>query len=258
MTGSEHGAVVPRDERRHPPGPEPLWNEAWGFDWAARDGRLGGFVRLVLYPNLGVAWYWACLAGEGRPLVVVLDHDVPLPRTGLEVRSEGLWAAHNLETPLDHWSLGCEAFAVGIDDPTEIDGDLRGDRVPFGHDLEWETDGPVVADPAGGRYDMPCRVTGEVLVGHEVVEVDAPGWRDHTWGLAPWWTSSWRRAWSAADGPPMAVDGGPGVHPVAVPIRLAAPDGRTSLLTRTLSRTADGDVGWTEENVPRPLSSSPF
>ena len=38
-------------------------------------------------------------------------------------------------------TLGCEAFAVGVDDPAEVYGDLRGDRVPFGLDLEWETDG---------------------------------------------------------------------------------------------------------------------
>ena len=27
----------------------------------------------------GTAWYWACLVGEGRPLVTVIDHEVPLP-----------------------------------------------------------------------------------------------------------------------------------------------------------------------------------
>ncbi len=256
MTGSEQRIVAARDERPHPPGPEPLWNEAWGFEWSTPAGHLGGFVRLGLYPNRGVAWYWACLAGEDRTLVIVLDHDVPLPRAGLEVRTEGLWAAHNLETPLDHWSLGCEAFAVGTDDGAEVDGDLRGERVPFGHDLEWETDGPVIAAAEGGRYAVPCRVTGEVLVGHEQIEVDGPGWRDHTWGVAPWWTSSWRRGWSADAGPPVAVDGEAGGRPVAsVPVRLVAPDGRTSLLTRTLCRTDDGGVGWIEENRP---PDSPF
>lgn len=256
MIGSELGAVAPRDERPHVAGEEPSWVETWSFGWADKGGQLGGFVALTLLPDQGRAWYTACLVGEGRPLVVVLDHDVPLPRTGLEVRTEGLWAAHNLETPLDHWSLGCEAFAVGVDAPDEIDGDLRGDRVPFGHDLEWETDGPVVADPAGGRYDVPCRVTGEVLVGHEAIEVDAPGWRDHVWGPSPWWGEPWRRGWSVTAGgsPVSALADGPTDQPVAVvPIRLVAPDGRTSLLTRTLFRTAEGGVGWTEKNGPHPF-----
>lgn len=192
-------ALAPSDEGRHAPGPEALWNESWYFDWAADDGRLGGYVRLGLYPNLGVAWYWACLVGEDRPLVTVIDHEVPLPGSGLEVRSEGLWAAHNTETAFDHWSLGCEAFAVGVDDPAEVYGALRGERVPFGFDLEWETVGGVYPYPGVDRYEVPCRVTGEVLVGQERIQVDGSGQRDHSWGVRDWWSVGWCWTSSALD-----------------------------------------------------------
>jgi hypothetical protein len=191
--------VPASDEGRHAPGPEPLWNESWYFDWSQPDGSLGGYVRLGLYPNLGVAWYWACVVGEGRPLVTVIDHEVPIPATGLDIRTEGLWAAHNLETPLDHWSLGCEAFAVGVDDPAETYGDLRGDRVPFGFDLEWETEGGVYPYPGVDRYEVPCRVHGEVLVGQERIEIDGSGQRDHSWGVRDWWTYGWSWTSSALD-----------------------------------------------------------
>lgn len=70
------------DEHHHEPGSEQWWNESWYFDFAAPDGSLGGYVRIGLYPNQGVAWYWACLVGEGRPLVTVVDHEVPLPAPG--------------------------------------------------------------------------------------------------------------------------------------------------------------------------------
>lgn len=193
------------DEGRHPPGSEALWNESWYFDWATDDGRLGGYVRLGLYPNLGVAWYWACLVGEDRPLVTVIDHEVPLPGSGLEVRSEGLWAAHNTETAFDHWSLGCEAFAVGVDDPADVYGELRGDRVPFGFDLEWETVGGVYPYPGVDRYEVPCRVTGDVLVGQERLAIDGSGQRDHSWGVRDWWTYGW--CWSSA-----ALDDGTRTH----------------------------------------------
>ena len=36
--------------------------------------------ELGLYPNQGIAWYWACVVGDGRPLVTVVDHDIPPPR----------------------------------------------------------------------------------------------------------------------------------------------------------------------------------
>jgi len=182
----------PVDEGRHPPGPEELWNESWYFDFTDEAGSLGGYVRLGLYPNLGVAWYWACLVGEGRSLVTVIDHEVPLPRDGsLEIRGEGLWADHTVETALDHMTLGCEAFATGLDDPEDTYGSLRGDRVAFGLDLEWETDGGTYAYPGVTRYEVPCRVHGEILVGDEQIDFDGWGQRDHSWGVRDWWTLGW-------------------------------------------------------------------
>ncbi len=187
----------PDDERRHPAGPEEYWNESWYFDFTDAAGTLGGYVRLGLYPNLGVAWYWACVVGEGRPLVSVIDHEVPLPSAGsMEVRSEGLWADHTVETPLDHMTLGCEAFATGVDVPADTYGsDLRGDRVPLGFDLEWETDGGTYSYPGVTRYEVPCRVHGEILVGDEQIDFDGWGQRDHSWGVRDWWTVGW--CWTA-------------------------------------------------------------
>ncbi len=189
--------LSPQDELAHAPGTERLWGESWYFDFANRDGTLGGYVRLGLYPNLSTAWYWACLVGEGRNLVTVIDHDVRLPvAPSLEVRAEGLWADHNVEAPFDHMTLGCEAFAVEVDDPAAVYGDLRGDRVPFGLDLEWETDGNGVYPWVGtSRYEVSCTVHGEILVGDERIELDAVGQRDHSWGVRDWWTVGW--VWTA-------------------------------------------------------------
>jgi len=108
------------------------------------------------------------------------------------VRGDGLWADHTVEVPFDHVTLGCEAFALGLDDPAEVYGEPRGDRLPFGLDLEWDTDGAAYAYPAGvSRYEVPCRVHGEVLVGDERIELDAVGQRDHSWGRRDWWSVGW-------------------------------------------------------------------
>ena len=64
------------DEGVHPPGDDELWSESWYLDVADPSAGVAAYVRLGLYPNLGVAWYWACLVGEGRPLVTVIDHDI--------------------------------------------------------------------------------------------------------------------------------------------------------------------------------------
>jgi hypothetical protein len=188
------------DERQHRPGEDPLWGESWSFEFTTPDGGLGGYVRLGVYPQRNVCWYWACVVGEGRRLVTVIDHDVPLPRRPLlEIRAEGLWADHIIETPFDHVTVGCEAFGLALDDPAEVFGPMLGERVPFGLDLEWETDGAVYLYPPGHlsgttRYELPCRVHGEVLVGDERIELDGMGQRHHAWGTEDWWEHGWTSA----------------------------------------------------------------
>ena len=159
--------------------------QSWSFDLFSADGSLGGFVNLTLLPDLGVAWYWAALVGDGRPYLLVRDLEVVLPRlpTSREVRSEALWADMNCETPFDHWSLGLEAFGVAMDDPDDALAGERGHRTGFGLDLEWEAAGDVVGDESA--YDQPGIVHGEILVGGTAVETivfDGHGWRRVTRG----------------------------------------------------------------------------
>jgi hypothetical protein len=185
--------IAAGDERRHAPAADELWGESWYFDFAARDASVGGYVRLGLYPNKQAAWWWATFVGPDRPTVVVKEHDAPLPSAAaLEVRSEGLWAEITCETPLEHWSVGMEAFGVALDDPADAYRGERGTRLPFGIDLEWEAFGPPYEYPEPmTRYEQPCLVHGEVLIGEERVAIDAVGERDHSWGVRDWWAIPW-------------------------------------------------------------------
>ena len=184
------------DEGRHEPGPEQLWGESWYFDFVAEGGALGGYVRLGFYPALGTAWYWAYLVGDGRPLVAVRDHDVPIPKgRPLEVRAEGLWSELVCETPHEHWSVNLEAFAVAMNDPADAYRDERGERIALGLDLEWVAAGPSHPYTGMTRYEQACSVAGEVLVGDERISVDGWGERDHSWGVRDWWAFPW--CWTA-------------------------------------------------------------
>lgn len=194
--------IDPVDEARHRPDPTvELWNESYYLDWFTDDLTLGGYVRIGFYPNLDRVWYWACLVGPDRPLVTVVEHDVMMPRSGtsLEVRHDGLWADHAIETPNEHMSANLESFGLVIEDPAEMyrEGGPRGERVPFGFELDWETDrGGYLWPPVTPRYEIPCRVSGVVMVGDERINVDGWGQRDHSWGAArDWWALKW--IWSA-------------------------------------------------------------
>jgi hypothetical protein len=278
-TGSRHhdGAIAasslpdsftPPDERLHAPTSDPHWEEWWYFDFVG-DDRLAGFARLGL--RGGRAWWWTAITGPDRPLVLVRDHDVDPPRGGtLEIRASGLWAEPVCETPFDHWSLGLEAMAVALDDPTEAYGRERGDPVPLGLALEWEASARPRRWPERQSYGQPSQVHGEVLVGQERLMVTGFGMREHGWGLVDWWGRRW--SWATGhleEGTPFGggwegrtvidldqeglMAGGwlgptARLHPVAhAPIQVpGGPHARISHLARAVCRVAieDGSTGW--------------
>jgi hypothetical protein len=250
----------PADERRHQPGPGADWEESWYFDFVVPDGSFGGFVRLGIRAGDGRAWWWTVLAGDRRLLVSVRDHDVDLPvGRSLEVRASGLWAQIITETPLEHWSVGLEAFGVALDDPDEAWRGERGDRVAVGFDVEWEATAapgaPTTREPDG--YAQPCAVHGDVLVGDERLVIDARGWRAHRWGEYDWWSAAAPMTIRGHldDGTPVTSDDQELRVTTATraPLLITASDGRVSRLDRSLCRfeTADRQpgAGWCESGV---------
>ncbi len=202
--------IDPNDEGRHEPDAERFWNESYYFDFHRDDGSLGGYVRIGLYPALGVTWYWACVVGEGRPLVMLADHDAPIPAApSLYLVSGALHATHRCEVPNERFRVGVEGKAFAFEDPAEVYRASKGQGLDLGLDLLWETDGP------GGyrfrdltRYEIPCRVSGRIRVGDESLEFAGHGQRDHSWGTRDWWENAW--CWNAS-----RLDDGTRFHSVA-------------------------------------------
>lgn len=203
-------SIDPRDEGRHAPEDERFWNESYYFDFHRDDGSLGGYVRIGLYPTLGVTWYWACVVGPGRPLVSLVEHGAPIPPSpSLDFEHGTLRATHVCEEPTERFRVGVAARAHVYDDPAEIYRGASGRTVPLEMDLVWQTDGP------GGyrfrdltRYEIPCGVSGQIRVGDESFEFVGHGQRDHSWGSRDWWTTRW--CWNAG-----RLDDGTRFHSVA-------------------------------------------
>ncbi|MFB4319242.1 hypothetical protein [Actinomadura sp. 21ATH] len=197
----EHGTweLTPADEARHPAGPELLWNESYYFDFAAPDGSIAGYVRLGLYPNWERAWYWACVVGPDRPLVLVADNDAPMPEPGsADVRTAAYTATQKIAEPFGPARVTLDAGAAAVlPDPAMAYGDLAGAATTrLALDLEWSTAGGVYPYKDLPRYEIPCTVTGTVEVGGERFAIDgAGGERDHSWGERDWWKTSW--LWSS-------------------------------------------------------------
>ncbi len=208
-------SIDPKDEGRHEYGEERFWNESYYMDFHRDDGSLGGYVRIGLYPALGVTWYWACVIGEGRPLVMVVDHEAPIPAApSLDVVHGSLHATFACEEPCKRYRVGLEASARVYEDPADAyhaSGSAAADSTQeLELDLLWETDGP------GGyqfeqlaRYEIPCRVSGRIRVGDESIDFVGHGQRDHSWGSRDWWANAW--CWNAG-----RLEEGTRIHSVSV------------------------------------------
>jgi hypothetical protein len=189
---------APDEETRHEPGLEPLWGESWYFDAIGPDGSVGAWVRVGLYPNLGVCWYTALVCGADRPTVAVIDFAAPLPDgPDLEVQTEALRAEHRCATPLQRYELTLQALGESFDDPAALLRGERGQPQELALDLAWETSGEPYTYRLTTRYEIPCSVSGAIRIGDELLQLDgAVGQRDHSWGTRDWWSMDW--VWSAA------------------------------------------------------------
>lgn len=238
----------PREEGRHP-----VAHELFALDLV--DPRHALAVAVTVSFAAGHAACTITVAGRDRPLVLLVEPDAGAPR-GLELRAPGLWADLQCLVPYDHVTLDVEAFALALERPEDALGDPRGDRVPFGLELEWDTAPGAVAGrpgaaPGAAGYELVCDVHGVVLVADERLEVAGHGSRRHLWGpSAPWCVPATRTV-----GPTGVRDGVPATaEPVAVaPLRLAPAGGRPALaMDRALVLVQDPvpSLAWTERNLP--------
>jgi hypothetical protein len=203
---------APSEEDRHEPGGEQLWSESYYFDAVSADGSLGCYLRLGLYPNLGVSWYTAFVCGPGRDAVAVIDLQAPLPGEGsLAIEREDLRADHLCELPLERFRATLDAAGEVFADPAAVLRGERGTPVPVELDLVWETAGTPYAYRLTTRYEVPCTVSGTIRVGDEQLQLRGAGQRDHSHGTRDWWSMDWM--WSAA-----AFDDGTRMHAVALRI----------------------------------------
>jgi hypothetical protein len=198
--------VDPSDEGRHQPDPDPLWNESHYLDFVGEDGSVGGYLRIGLYPNLGVTWWTAMVVGPDRPVVSSVAYDLPVGGgSGLELATPGYDMVTTVERPLETVSVRGGAPAEAHTDPAGIYRAEAGRATRMGFDLEWTTDGSPYHYELTTRYEVPCLVDGEVTVGGESIAVRGQGQRDHSWGVRDWWAFGW--CWASA-----RLDDGTRVH----------------------------------------------
>lgn len=178
------------DEMRHPDAAV----EEWLFTcWTAPNHQAGVIGVVSGYRIVGRAadpqtgWYWSAVARAGEPLVHVADWSVPPRPDPLLVKSDGLWAEHTCDVPMEQWTVTNETYAAALDDPDDALGRAYGEPTAVALDLEWYATAPPRTVDSG--YGQPGVV-------HAVIELagtaglrldDVQAYRWHRWGdrLAP-------------------------------------------------------------------------
>lgn len=152
-------------------------------EFVATDLSLAGLLRLDIRPSSGATRFLASvLERDGEP-VTVLDYDLPLATGAFEFRASGVWVELCCEQPLDHWTVGLEAFGLALPADEVVTPDSHGERVPLGLDLDLDT---VVAPEGDPRsFSVGVRVHGEVLVAERAYELEAVGIRRRARGVRP-------------------------------------------------------------------------
>jgi hypothetical protein len=225
--------VDPADEGRHDPGPDIWWNESWYLDFVADDGSIGGYTRLGLYPNQGVAWWTAAVVGPDRALVEAVDLTLPLPLgpADMDIDAHGTSVACVIEEPLAAMRVVSGGPAARYDDPGDVYRQAAGTPVHLDLDLVWRTDGRPHHYVRTTRYEIPCRVEGTLAIDDEAVAITGQGQRDHSWAPRDWWSFDW--CWFAG-----RLDDGTRAHGADIRV---APELRLSFGYRQGPGEVDGD-----------------
>jgi hypothetical protein len=190
-------AVLPTDEARHTPDPDDLWNESYYCDFVHADGSLGGWLRLGLYPNRGVAWWTAWVVRPGHAGVCAVDYHAPVPPgDGLVTTTSATDDANSrieieLRRPLEEFRLAADTGARTVAPGSPPYDETSGTPTRLGVDLTWTTDGSPYHYVATTRYEIPCLVTGTVTIDGATHTIDGQGQRDHSWGVRDWWAFGW-------------------------------------------------------------------
>lgn len=121
-----------------------------------------------------------------EPLLHVCELDGPAlrPSASLLLKSAGLWADHDCESPFEQWTVANECYAVALDDPDEVFGRAYGVATPIAFDLEWYASSEPL--PVAGGYEQIGTIHAVIEVPGGPIHDEFLSRRTHRWGAWPW------------------------------------------------------------------------
>ena len=171
--------VTVRDEGLHPAGDDEDWQESAYLAWRDPVNGLGGNHRIGVEVNRGTANLWCGVYHEDGTRFRHNGQDLDLggaDEHGLGAGPQRLFHdGRELRFELD--GAGCR-MDLAIED-------VPGSLVESGANTFSGPDGSA-GTIFSNNFHVFCRVLGTVTLDGRAAQVDAPAWRDHSWGVRRW------------------------------------------------------------------------
>ena len=164
----------------------------WFCEFTAPDVGLGGYFRYGVLPDEDIATVIVQLAGPKWPLVSLVDLSASIDGAPTAVRTDRFGFEHGTREPGLSYHVAVEGIGEAY---ATSEGPLRGEiptSVDVSLELTWATGGTPFAYPIAPGYEIPCWVSGQVMIDGETKLVSrAPAQRNHTTGKRDWWAMEW-------------------------------------------------------------------
>ncbi len=172
-------ALSAKNEGLHPASDDADWQESVYLSWRDARAGLGGNHRIGIEVNRGTANLWCGVYSDDGTRFRHNDEDLPLRP----------FAEHGL-------AGGPQRL---FHDGEKLRFDLDGDGCRVGFEIDddaatlTEANAHAFAGSAGStgaifsnNFHVYCRVRGTVTLDGRTSTIDAPAWRDHSWGVRRW------------------------------------------------------------------------
>jgi hypothetical protein len=171
--------LTPQDEGLHPAGDDLDWQESVYLGWRDAQAGLGGNHRIGNELNRGTANVWCGVYQDDGTRFRHNAEQLPLVRLehpGLSGGPQQLFLDNEvLRFVLD--GDGCRMDLEIVDDPASL-VDSTGEAFAGSKGAA----GAIFSS----NFHVFCRVRGTVTLEGRASRIDAPAWRDHSWGVRRW------------------------------------------------------------------------
>ncbi len=167
------------DEGLHPAGDDPDWQESAYLAWRDPASGLGGNHRIGNELNRSTANLWCGVYHDGGTRFRCNDEALPLVRLS---EAAGLCAG-----PQKIFHDGARLRFVLDGDGCRLDLEVvdEGER-SYANAQTFSGTGGTAGTIFSDNFHVFCRVRGSVEFDGLGAEIDAPAWRDHSWGVRRW------------------------------------------------------------------------